>query len=44
MRGLTHVEVVGKLLYLRQHDLFGPGKIAMYLKRYRDVTIARLGL
>src|SRR5271165_6746873 len=29
----THVDVVGKILYLRQNYHFGPGKIAMYLKR-----------
>jgi transposase len=28
----THVDVVGKILYLRQNYYFGPGKIAMYLK------------
>jgi hypothetical protein len=27
----THVDVVGKILYLRQNYHFGPGKIAMYL-------------
>ena len=27
----THVEVVGKIIYLRQNYHFGPGKIAMYL-------------
>src|SRR5204863_8514406 len=26
----THVEVVGKIIYLRQHYHFGPAKIAMY--------------
>ncbi|MEW2471460.1 leucine zipper domain-containing protein [Streptomyces sp. NPDC046994] len=30
----THVEVVGKIIYLRQNYHFGPEKIAMYLKRY----------
>jgi transposase-like protein len=30
----THVEVVGKIIYLRQNYHFGPAKIAMYLKRY----------
>lgn len=29
----THVDVVGKILYLRRHYHFGPGKIAMYLIR-----------
>jgi transposase-like protein len=28
----THVEVVAKIIYLRQHYHFGPAKIAMYLK------------
>src|SRR5207302_7742271 len=36
----TPVDVVGKILYLRQNDHFGPGKIAMYLKRYHDVSIS----
>jgi transposase InsO family protein len=40
----THVEVVGKILYLRQHYHFGPGKIAMYLNRYHDVTISPSGV
>ncbi|WP_433191187.1 helix-turn-helix domain-containing protein [Actinoallomurus sp. CA-150999] len=35
----THVEVVGKIIYLRQNYHFGPEKIAMYLKRYHDITI-----
>jgi hypothetical protein len=30
----TRTEVVGKIIYLRQHDHFGPARIAMYLKRY----------
>jgi hypothetical protein len=33
----AHVDVVGKILYRRQHCHFGPTKIAMYLKRYHDV-------
>jgi transposase InsO family protein len=40
----THVDVVGKILYLRQHYHFGPGKISMYLKRYHDVTISQSGV
>jgi transposase InsO family protein len=40
----THVEVVGKILYLRQNYHFGPGKIAMYLKRYHDVQISNSGV
>ena len=33
-RNATRTEVVGKILYLRQHYHFGPARIAMYLKRY----------
>jgi len=40
----THVDVVGKILYLRQSYHFGPGKIAMYLKRYHDVSISASGI
>lgn len=40
----THVDVVGKILYLRQNYHFGPGKISMYLKRYHDVAISRSGV
>ncbi|MFE2473020.1 helix-turn-helix domain-containing protein [Streptomyces mirabilis] len=40
----THVEVVGKIIYLRQNYHFGPEKIAMYLKRYHDVTISNSGV
>ena len=40
----THVDVVGKILYLRQNYHFGPGKIAMYLKRYHDVSISPSGI
>ena len=40
----THVDVVGKILYLRQNYHFGPEKIAMYLKRYHDVSISRSGV
>ena len=32
----TPTEVVSKILYLRQHYHFGPGKIADYLKRFHD--------
>jgi transposase len=35
----TRTEVVGKIIYLRQHYHFGPAKIAMYLKRYHDIHI-----
>src|SRR5262247_4425874 len=40
----THVEVVGKILYLRQNYHFGPAKISMYLARYHDVTISNSGV
>jgi transposase len=40
----THVEVVGKILHLRQHYHFGPEKIAMYLKRYHDLDISKSGV
>jgi transposase-like protein len=41
----THVEVVGKIIYLRQHYHFGPAKIAMYpeaLPRHPDQPLRRL--
>lgn len=40
----THVDVVGKIIYLRQNYHFGPGKISMYLKRYHDVEISNSGV
>ncbi|MCM3808834.1 IS481 family transposase [Streptomyces sp. DR7-3] len=40
----TRVEVVGKIIYLRQNYHFGPEKIAMYLKRYHDITISKSGV
>jgi transposase InsO family protein len=33
-------EVVSKILYLRQHYHFGPGRIADYLKRFHQLTVA----
>jgi transposase InsO family protein len=36
----TPPEVVSKIVYLRQHYHFGPGKIADYLKRFHEVDIA----
>jgi transposase-like protein len=33
--------VVSKILYLRQQYHFGPGRIADYLRRFHQVTIAR---
>jgi len=40
----TRTEVVGKIIYLRQTYHFGPAKIAMYLKRYHDLTISHSGV
>jgi transposase InsO family protein len=40
----TRTEVVGKIIYLRQHYHFGPAKIAMYLKRYHEVQISPSGV
>src|SRR3954447_15140606 len=37
----TPTEVVSKVLHLRQTYHFGPGKIADYLKRFHQTTIAR---
>jgi transposase len=36
----TPAAVVSKILYLRQHYHFGPGKIADYLKRFHSLSIA----
>ncbi|MFE4823897.1 hypothetical protein ACFRFU_47630 [Streptomyces sp. NPDC056704] len=33
--------MVGKIIYLRQNHHVGPENIAIYLKRYRDVTISK---
>jgi transposase InsO family protein len=40
----TRTEVVGKIIYLRQHYHFGPAKIAMYLQRYHDIQISPSGV
>jgi hypothetical protein len=40
----TSTEIVGKNIYLWQNYHFGPTKIAMYLKRYHDVTISDSGV
>jgi transposase InsO family protein len=40
----THVDVVGKIIYLRKNYHFGPMKISMYLKRYHDVSISHSGV
>lgn len=37
----TPPAVVSKILYLRQQYHFGPGRIADYLKRFHQVSIAR---
>ena len=36
----TPAAVISKILYLRQHYHFGPGKIAAYLKRFHGVSLA----
>ena len=36
----TPADVVSKILYLRQHYHFGPGKIADYLRRFHGVSVA----
>jgi transposase InsO family protein len=36
--------VVGKIIYLRQHDHFGPAKIAIYRQRYHDISISPSGV
>jgi transposase InsO family protein len=36
----TPPEVVSKILYLRQHYHFGPGKIADYLRRFHQQSLA----
>ena len=36
--------MVEKILWLRQQYHFGPQKIAMYLKRYHDLTISSSGV
>lgn len=40
----TRAEVVDKIVYLRRHYHFGPGKIAMYLRRYHDIEISQSGV
>jgi transposase InsO family protein len=40
----TRTEVVGKIIYLRQHYHFGPARIAMYLRRYHEVQISSSGV
>ena len=40
----TNADVVGKIMYLRQHYHFGPYKISMYLKRYHDIDVSKSGV
>ena len=40
----TRTEVVGKIIYLRQHDHYGPAKIAMYLQRSHQVQLSPSGV
>ena len=40
----TDPEIVGKIIYLRQHYHFGPAKISMYLARYHDVVVSPSGI
>ncbi len=40
----TSAKVVGKIINLRQNYHFGPAKIAMYLKRYHDITMSSSGV
>jgi transposase len=44
MPNATKPEVVGKIVYLRQHYHFGPHKISMYLKRYHEIQISHSGV
>jgi transposase InsO family protein len=41
---VTHPEIVGKIIHLRQHYHFGPMKITMYLQRYHDIQISQSGV
>jgi len=40
----TSADVVGKIVYLRQHYHVGPLKIAMYLERYQDISLSQSGI
>jgi transposase InsO family protein len=40
----TKTEIVGKIIYLRQHYHFGPRKVSMYLRRYHDIEISPSGV
>ena len=37
----TPREVISKILYLREHYHFGPGRIADYLRRFHQLTLAK---
>jgi transposase len=41
---VTSLEVVAKIVHLRQHYYLGPLKISMYLKRYHDVEMSYSGV
>jgi transposase InsO family protein len=40
----TKAAVVDRIIYLRQNYHFGPFKIAMYLKRYHDISVSQSGV
>lgn len=40
----TDLEVIGKILYLRENYHFGPLKISMYLNRYHAIEISQSGV
>src|SRR5260370_12546441 len=40
----TKAAVVERIIYLRQNYHFGPFKIAMYLKRYHDISVTQYGV
>jgi transposase InsO family protein len=40
----TKAAVIDRIIYLRQNYHFGPFKIAMYLKRYHDISVSQSGV
>lgn len=40
----TRVEVIGKIIYLRQNYHFGAYRIKVYLERYHDIKISKSGI
>ena len=40
----TPGEIWEKVLYLRRYYHFGPGRIQMYLQRYRAIQISKMGI